>query len=136
MFKNRALLFLSPLLLAVLFLVSLFAIKNNLSVVNDRIAFGFLGSNFAGIVISIIIIIIIAFLFISKHIPHTAVILIIIGALSNLLDRIVFGGAIDYLPLFWGIKFNLADIFITFGFFITFFKLLEQTYSHGRIDKN
>lgn len=47
----------------------------------------------------------------------TAVLLfgIILGATSNLLDRWLYGGVIDYISLASLTIFNLADLLITFG---------------------
>lgn len=41
--------------------------------------------------------------------------LIIIGALSNLVDRCQFGGVIDFVDLPYFTVFNLADSYITIG---------------------
>lgn len=41
--------------------------------------------------------------------------MIIIGALSNLLDRVKFGGVVDFISVPYFTVFNLADIYITFG---------------------
>lgn len=41
--------------------------------------------------------------------------LIGIGALSNLLDRIKYGGVIDWLNVEWWSIFNLADVYIVGG---------------------
>ena len=43
--------------------------------------------------------------------------LIIIGAFSNLIDRIKYGFVIDYIDLNWFTIFNLADCLITLGVF-------------------
>lgn len=41
--------------------------------------------------------------------------LILIGAVSNIVDRLMYGGVIDFLALpYWPI-FNLADVYITVG---------------------
>ncbi len=43
------------------------------------------------------------------------IILILAGAISNIIDRIFFGCVIDFIDLkFWPV-FNLADIYITIG---------------------
>ena len=42
-------------------------------------------------------------------------ILIILGACSNLFDRIFYGGVIDYLLVPWGGIINLADLMISVG---------------------
>ena len=41
--------------------------------------------------------------------------LIILGALSNLLDRLIFGYVIDYINIFIWPVFNLADAMIVVG---------------------
>lgn len=43
--------------------------------------------------------------------------LIIGGALSNLLDRLLVGAVVDYIQIFWWPVFNLADAAITIGVF-------------------
>lgn len=54
----------------------------------------------------------------EKHPPiirQLCFVLIISGGISNLLDRIIFGGAIDYIFLPYLPVFNFADIFIVSG---------------------
>lgn len=54
-----------------------------------------------------------------------AFILIISGALSNILDRLVHGCVIDFIKLqVWPI-FNFADVFITIGVIILIFQTLK-----------
>jgi len=49
-------------------------------------------------------------------------ILIISGALSNILDRFLFGCVIDFIDLrFWPV-FNFADVFITIGAIMILFR--------------
>lgn len=53
-------------------------------------------------------------------------ILILSGAISNLLDRLYFGCVIDFIDLrIWPI-FNLADIFICLGVFLLIIKLNKK----------
>ena len=49
-------------------------------------------------------------------------ILIFIGALSNVLDRIIYSFVIDYLSLFLLTTINLADLMILIGVAILFYK--------------
>ena len=41
--------------------------------------------------------------------------LIIIGAISNLLDRILYKGVVDFINIEWFTVFNIADIYISLG---------------------
>lgn len=41
--------------------------------------------------------------------------MIILGAISNLVDRLLYGAVIDYLEIIWFTAFNLADCLITVG---------------------
>ncbi len=51
-----------------------------------------------------------------SHVPEVIIlVLILVGAFSNLLDRIQFGYVIDFVRIpFWSI-FNLSDLYIIFG---------------------
>ncbi len=54
--------------------------------------------------------------------------LIIVGAISNLIDRIKFGFVVDYIDLTWFTVFNLADCLITFGVLLfLFFSYRKKT---------
>lgn len=48
----------------------------------------------------------------STHIPY---IVIFAGALGNMIDRIIYGCVIDYIPLFSISSFNFADMLISAG---------------------
>lgn len=49
---------------------------------------------------------------------------IIVGALSNLMDRLYYGFVIDYLDLRWFTIFNLADVMISISSLVLFFYLV------------
>lgn len=51
----------------------------------------------------------------KKSVAFFALILIIFGAYSNLLDRLKFGAVADYIDLKYFTVFNLADAMITIG---------------------
>jgi signal peptidase II len=63
------------------------------------------------------IVFLISCLLYKKHAATEALYLMIIlvGALSNLIDRLWHGCIIDFINLGWGPIFNLADFFITLG---------------------
>ena len=70
---------------------------------------------------------IIAFLNIDR-IARFSLLFISAGAIGNAIDRIYFGGVIDFIDFFlynfhWP-AFNLADIFITFGVILLLFENL------------
>lgn len=71
------------------------------------------------VVVSILIIALIHFLYQAyeeKKIFHVAaLLLVIVGAVSNLLDRIFYGFVIDYLDVTFFTIFNLSDVMITIG---------------------
>ena len=63
--------------------------------------------------------------------------LIIAGAISNLLDRSIWGGVIDYLGLNiknFHLNFNLADILIVLGFVIYATRKIKE--NHNQISRN
>lgn len=57
---------------------------------------------------------------------HLSFILIIFGAVSNYIDRVLFGITIDYLRLLTGI-FNLADLMIIIGVIILVVNIKKKT---------
>ncbi len=87
---------------------------------NTGIAFGL---NLPKIIIISLTIIIILFLFYyflenikkNKYSNTFFIGLIIIGALSNLIDRIVYQGVIDFIQISIWPNFNLADTYISLG---------------------
>lgn len=97
---------------------------------NTGIAFGLFQNNniFMIIVISIIVILLLFFYKKEKNKHFTlsiAIMLIISGALGNLIDRIFRGYIVDYLNFRFWPAFNLADSLVVIGsillgFFIIF----------------
>ena len=82
---------------------------------------GLISNKILIILISIIIIFILAFIYRKNKTLQIrlALILIISGLLSNLIDRVYLGYIIDFIDIrFWPI-FNLADLYITIGIIIT-----------------
>lgn len=58
--------------------------------------------------------------------------LIIIGAISNIYDRIVYDSVIDYFIVFDRLFFNLADVYIIVGV-MTF---IYMRFKHQSVDKH
>lgn len=85
---------------------------------NNKIVFGILGSNLIGILILLIFVVMLPFI-LRKY--HNFEALIFSGAiLSNLYERLSFGGVYDYINIKNYPSFNLADtiIVITLLYFI------------------
>ncbi|MFZ2310722.1 MAG: signal peptidase II [Patescibacteria group bacterium] len=82
------------------------------------------------IVISLIIISIIIYLLFSKlkKIEKISFFFILLGAISNLLDRLQYGYVIDYFDLKWFTIFNLADVLITFGTIVLILSLFKKSH--------
>jgi signal peptidase II len=54
--------------------------------------------------------------------------LIAVGALGNVVDRLLYGAVIDYVKIFWWPVFNLSDSMIVVGVGMLFW----HTYKHGK----
>lgn len=74
---------------------------------------------------AIILIVIISYLIKTAKNPKIflALSLIFAGAFSNLIDRLRFGGVIDFLNLAYLPAFNLADLYISIGAMLLFLSL-------------
>ena len=83
-----------------------------------------------GIIITFLVFII--YLKSSKYIEKYGLILIIAGALSNILDRIYNGYVIDFIYFhynqFYWPAFNFADIYISAGIFLIVFQYVRDWY--------
>jgi signal peptidase II len=94
---------------------------------NPYIAFGLKIPQVLFWIIWLGIIFLIFYFFYKKCPAHSAfyLILILSGAISNLIDRIWWGCVIDFINLtFWPI-FNLADFFISLGAIMLIFAYLK-----------
>ncbi|MFA7244093.1 MAG: signal peptidase II [Patescibacteria group bacterium] len=104
------------------FLADYFAIWHADFLLNKNFIFG----SFTGLLvlnIAIIILILFAFILIRRY--QFGIGLILAGSISNLLDRIFYGGVIDYFRLpFRFPAFNLSDISICFGAFLIILTIL------------
>lgn len=103
---------------------------------NTGIAFGISVNQFILAVLVIIIILILIRLVVKAYFQKdlllvTSLTLIIVGAISNLIDRLRFGFVIDYIDVSFFTVFNLADAMITCGVGILVINILFQK----RLDK-
>jgi signal peptidase II len=94
---------------------------------NPNIAFGIKVSEISFWLLWIAFISVLLFLLYKKSwsFNYYFLILILSGAISNMLDRFIHGCIIDFIDLrFWPI-FNLADIFIVIGVILILIKILN-----------
>lgn len=99
---------------------------------NYNIAFSLpLHGSWLVITIALIIMAIITYLLLVKLKPleKMAFFLILLGAVSNLIDRLRYGYVIDYFDLRWFTIFNLADVLITLGTIFLIFSLFRKSHS-------
>jgi len=68
----------------------------------------------------------------GKHLAASLIWLVILGAASNIIDRIKFGFVIDYINLYIWPVFNLADMMITGGvLIIIYINVVKNSFSSG-----
>ena len=114
-------------------------------VTNTGAAFGlFKNSTLFFIVISVVVICFIAILllnsikkqdFLLKPAFNSSLILIVAGAMGNLIDRLRFSYVVDFIDVrIWPV-FNVADISITIGTFLFMLVFLFPIKASGAIDK-
>lgn len=93
--------------------------------INENFAFGVGLTNFTSLFIALLVLLLFAG-YALKRGRRAASWFVLLGALSNLLDRSFYGGVVDYLPLPWGAVVNLADILIVAGVIILFLPPLNK----------
>ncbi len=86
---------------------------------NDSLAFSVPANKYFILILVILLLVILTVVYLKKlQARNWQAIwwwLIILGASSNLLDRLLYGAVIDYLQISWFTAFNLADVLITLG---------------------
>ncbi|MEE2667840.1 MAG: signal peptidase II [Pseudomonadota bacterium] len=109
-------------------------------VFNTGISYGLLSgeSSFQKWLLIIVSVSIVAFLLVwtkdsTSRLVNISISFITGGALGNILDRILYGGVIDFISLhaygyYWYI-FNIADVFIVFGVILFLIKILMERFT-------
>jgi lipoprotein signal peptidase len=83
--------------------------------INRSMIWGLIPGNRSAIVLSVATLIVLGFFLFYNTKYRLWITLIMIGAGSVALERIVFGGALDYLRIWFLPAFNFADILIILG---------------------
>lgn len=74
--------------------------------------------------------------FTQKKAEQWAWALIIIGAMSNILDRIYQGGVIDFISLSFISVFNISDVYIVLGVLWLLFSIRRQSRAEEQLPKS
>lgn len=106
------------------------ALRRNLAVINFGLVLGLFSTAdfFTGILVTAVLLL--SLLFWKERKPELAqpLNLILTGGFSNLLDRILYHGVVDYLHLPFSPSFNLADLSVCLGFLLLARKLILKTH--------
>ena len=126
--KPKNILLLSAILLILTDQFSKYIIRasGGFYICNRGIAFGISLPNWLILGLIIAILIFVSFLNLKFESLNYPLILILSGAISNLIDRLYNGCVIDFINLYIWPVFNLADVFICAGAFFLLIKLNKK----------
>ena len=92
-------------------------------IINKFFFFGTFGTNWLAIIISLAFLTIVLIYVKRRHVSPLALIFVLSGALTNIIDRFAHGGSIDYVKLLNVPLFNIPDVLIIIGLAIFFFEV-------------
>lgn len=92
-------------------------------ILNKSFFFGNLGSNSLAIFVSLFFILIVLIYVKRRYVSPIALIFLLSGAVTNVVDRLIRGGSVDYLHLLNIPLFNIPDVLIVLGLAIFFFEI-------------
>lgn len=131
--SNRVLIFFLIVLVDQLSKLISINVFNNF-ILNSGISFGIFSGN--SFVIMAIFIALGTIIFISfKSTLNFYTIFLLGGGVSNLIDRIIYGGVVDYINIFNILWVNIADIFINFAVLLIIINIIIEVYFNGRSKK-
>lgn len=111
-------------LLTILRILARFFVDKNTGFINQKIFFGLVLNNSLAIAILILFFVVFSLVYYYKPNFRIPVVFIEVGIVSNLCDRIFFGGVVDYID-FWIIPiFNFADILLVLGLALIILKMI------------
>lgn len=121
------------LVLLIFFQAADFVIYNSgPSQTNSKFIFGLIGTNFLAINISFASLALLWFVLRKDKSIYLPLIVVSAATFSNIIDRILYGGVVDYFNIGIWPSFNLSDIGILVGIFVMTFKLLLNNKLVGR----
>lgn len=94
--------------------------------INQRIIFGLWGNNAVAVLFAIAGLMVLYFLFWFSDRLDKLFLLLFCAVLSNCLDRLFYGGVVDYFKIFSWPSFNIADIVIILVIIIRLIMLLKK----------
>ena len=126
--KNEAkFLILSISLIMIDQITKILTIKNNSFIKNTSTFYNLISNQLLIIIISIIILIFLFHYLIKSNYKNTLeVSLVSAGIISNVFDRILYKGVIDFISISKFPLFNLADSFITMGAILLIIKTISE----------
>lgn len=113
-----------PLLFFVDRFIKFQVLKEGVYIINKDFVLGMYVTHGTSIILHILVVMfLLCVLYFKFRTQKYVVILIVVGAVSNLIDRILYNGVIDYVWLWRLPVFNFSDVLITIG--ILFLIILE-----------
>jgi len=114
--------------------------------VNSSVFFGFFDDEFVVVIVTMIASVCVIYMgwyfFYCFQMKRNAVypLLVVAGGVSNIFDRVWYGGVIDFISLNIGYSFfsfvaNLADFFIVFGLFMIIYDIIIEYFYLKRWQK-
>ena len=93
--------------------------------INQNFIFGLVSNNVVLMLVSVVIIVVMICVAASRinHFFWPAI-LIVSGAVSNIISRIIYGGVIDYIKIWFIPTFNVSDVLIILGFVFLGIKII------------
>lgn len=132
-----------------IFIIGLFAVDRLLKlhfassgayILNTGIAFGVISAKPEFVIVSHFLLTSLLIYYLYKtRLDNSAInsiFLIISGSISNLIDRFMYNGVVDYISLWIFPKFNLADIMVVLGVLLLIFLELNEYYKNVQSRRN
>jgi len=103
--------------------------KFGLSQTNSQLFFGYFSGNYLAIILAIVLMILLYCIMPKQKIVFFAFFLLAAAAISNTIDRLIYGGVVDYIKIWFIPLFNFADIVIVGSIIFIFYKIIKKSHS-------